>query len=169
MNCPACDYKLTVKHLTGITVDICEGGCGGIWFDWLELSKVDEKQEHVGEELLDTKRDENVVVDRENQRHCPRCLTPVMMRHFFSARQQVEVDECPECAGIWLDPGELASIRTRFPSEEERKRAAEEQFSDLLDKEFAEIREKRETQFEKDRAIARMFRFLCPSYYFPGK
>jgi Zn-finger nucleic acid-binding protein len=32
-------------------------------------------------------------------------------RHFFSAKRRIEVDECPNCGGYWLDAGELAQIR----------------------------------------------------------
>jgi uncharacterized protein len=29
----------------GITLEVCRGGCGGIWFDRYELMKVDESRE----------------------------------------------------------------------------------------------------------------------------
>jgi Zn-finger nucleic acid-binding protein len=32
-------------------------------------------------------------------------------RHFFSAKRRVEVDQCPNCGGYWLDAGELALVR----------------------------------------------------------
>jgi Zn-finger nucleic acid-binding protein len=32
-------------------------------------------------------------------------------RHFFSAKRRVEVDQCPNCGGYWLDAGELNQIR----------------------------------------------------------
>ena len=48
-----------------------------------------------------------------------------MMLHFFSVKQQVQVDECPSCAGIWLDCGELLRIRSEFKTEDERKQAAQ--------------------------------------------
>jgi Zn-finger nucleic acid-binding protein len=34
-----------------------------------------------------------------------------LKRHFFSAKRRVEVDQCPNCGGYWLDAGELALIR----------------------------------------------------------
>jgi Zn-finger nucleic acid-binding protein len=42
------------------------------------------------------------------------------MRHFFGLKSRVEVDECPNCAGYWLDSGELTKIK------EEHTRAASE-------------------------------------------
>jgi Zn-finger nucleic acid-binding protein len=34
-----------------------------------------------------------------------------LQRHYFSAKRRVEVDQCPNCGGYWLDAGELAAIR----------------------------------------------------------
>ncbi|MFB2922740.1 MULTISPECIES: zf-TFIIB domain-containing protein [Aerosakkonema] len=39
MKCPACENNLTEIVTEAITVDVCEGGCGGIWFDRFELSQ----------------------------------------------------------------------------------------------------------------------------------
>src|SRR5882672_2371300 len=41
MKCPACKSELREKGAGGMTVDICYGGCGGIWFDQRELERVD--------------------------------------------------------------------------------------------------------------------------------
>ena len=35
----------------------------------------------------------------------------VMLRRKFSASVPVDIDECPQCGGIWLDSDELARIR----------------------------------------------------------
>ena len=34
-----------------------------------------------------------------------------MLRRPYGARVPVEIDECPQCGGVWLDADELASIR----------------------------------------------------------
>ena len=41
MKCPACYNELTPRRAGQITVDVCDGGCGGIWFDNFELKRVD--------------------------------------------------------------------------------------------------------------------------------
>ena len=53
MQCPACERDLKEMEAGSITVDACVGGCGGIWFDVLELQEVDEAHEKDGEKLLD--------------------------------------------------------------------------------------------------------------------
>lgn len=170
MKCPACETELSEKTVDGIVVDVCAGGCGGIWFDQHELKKFDEPHEEGGLELLDVERDPGIHVDHEEQHPCPRCEagTP-MLRHFFSVKREVEVDECPTCAGFWLDAGELRDLRSLYPSEEARKQAAEEYFDDLFGFQLEALRKESEERKEKFRKTARMFRFICPSYYIPGK
>ena len=57
MDCPVCGRTLGRRTVGGLRVDVCEGGCGGIWFDQFELKKVDESSESAGEALLDIERD----------------------------------------------------------------------------------------------------------------
>jgi len=111
MNCPACDYVLTEMELGGVKVDVCHGGCGGIWFDAFELQRVDEQREVPTQHLLRIQRDPHRNLDLARKRACPRCDAIKLKRHFFSAKKQVEVDHCPNCAGYWLDAGELEKIR----------------------------------------------------------
>ncbi len=111
MKCPACFNPLTELQIGSVRVDVCRGGCGGVWFDAFELQRVDEEHETAGEPLLEIERDPRVVVDSARKRECPRCAGVKLHRHFFSAKRRVEVDECPNCGGYWLDAGELAQIR----------------------------------------------------------
>jgi uncharacterized protein len=111
MKCPACFNELSETHVGKLVVDVCQGGCGGIWFDAFELPHVDEALEAAGEGLLHIQRDEGLVVDSSRKRECPRCPEIKLHRHFFSAKRKIEVDQCPNCGGYWLDAGELASIR----------------------------------------------------------
>ena len=166
MKCPACGNALTQMNADTITVDVCKEGCAGIWFDNYELKKVDESHESAGECLLEIERQGATAVDHTQRRSCPKCRDQVMMRHFVSVKRQVEVDECPACAGIWLDHGELGSIRTQYASEEERKKAAGAYFDEVFGEKLAEMREE---NLQKSQRNARLFRFICPSYYIPGK
>jgi len=111
MNCPACSRKLTETKVGAVAVDVCSGGCGGIWFDAFELQRVDEQHEAAGKRLLEIPRNPAVIVDTTRKRACPRCDGVKLKRHFFSARRKVEVDQCPSCGGYWLDAGELEQIR----------------------------------------------------------
>ncbi len=45
--------------------------------------------------------------------NCPVCAVPLTM----STRQNVEIDYCPQCRGVWLDRGELDKIIERSAAE----------------------------------------------------
>lgn len=111
MKCPACDRQLSEVQVGAVAVDVCQGGCGGIWFDAFELQRVDEQHEAAGEHLVNIRRDPKLRVDHSRKRACPRCDGVNLKRHFFSPKIKVEVDVCPGCAGYWLDAGELEKIR----------------------------------------------------------
>ena len=53
MECPACHHTLEPMDAGGVSVDVCDQGCGGIWFTWMELQRFDEPKEAAGEALLD--------------------------------------------------------------------------------------------------------------------
>lgn len=169
MKCPACGNAMKEIQVADIAVDVCDGGCGGVWFDWFELKKVDEPDEAAGEELLDVARDPGVQVDCNAPRACPRCESQVMQKHFASVKREVAVDECPACAGFFLDHGELNSIRSQFASEDERAEAARQLFDELFDDEFAELEAESQEKLDNSRRLAHMFRFLLPSFYLKGK
>jgi len=169
MKCPACGTRLTEMVVGDVVVDVCQGGCGGIWFDNWELKKFDEPHEHLGEQLLDIDIAPNIKVDYSKRRQCPKCAGVTMMRHFFSVKREVEVDECAACAGIWLDAGELKRIRSEFNTEGERRQAAQEYFEEIFGKELDRMRRESQEKLERARRIAHIFRFICPSYYIPGK
>ncbi len=169
MKCTACGNELKQVVAGDVSVDVCEGGCGGMWFDHLELLKFDEPQERGGEALLDTHRTKELVIDENAQRKCPRCTDKTMLHSFYSVKRQVQVDQCPKCGGIWLDVGELATIRTQYASEGERKQAAEAYFDEIFGEKLVAMEAESEEKAEKAHRFARIFRFICPSYYIPGK
>jgi Zn-finger nucleic acid-binding protein len=108
MNCPACGGALKTRLAGSIPVDVCEGGCGGVWFDNFELRKIDEAGAQV---IRDLQRDASLHVSDDRRRYCPKCPEQVMLRRYFSRLRRTMIDECPNCAGIWLDAGEFEAIQ----------------------------------------------------------
>ncbi len=125
MNCPACDHQLTETQVGAVVVDICQGGCGGIWFDAFELKRVDERHEAAGEHLINIRRNPDRPVDLSRKRACPRCAGVKLKRHLFHPRSTVEIDHCPSCAGYWLDAGELEKIRLEQRSDATAAKSAQ--------------------------------------------
>ncbi len=170
VNCPACGHVLTSRTAGDVTVDVCDGGCGGIWFDHYELAKLDETSESAGEALLDVRRDPGVVVDPAERYRCPKSTTgAVLMRHFWSVKREVTIDECAECGGIFLDAGELGRIRNEFPTDEARHAAADAYFHEVVDPMLDRQHELDEEELARAQRFAHAFRFITPSWYIPGK
>jgi Zn-finger nucleic acid-binding protein len=91
------------------------------------------------------------------------------MRHFWSVKRAVTMDECPECGGIFLDAGELAGIRHEFATHEAKEAAADAYFKEVVDPMLDEQRHEDREEFERAQTFAHTFRFICPSTYLPGK
>ncbi len=160
--------------MSGVTVDVCQSGCGGVWCDRFELDKLVDLGADSEIDALAAERDPARSTDRGERPCCPRCGVP-MMRRLFSPQRRVEVEECPACAGFWLDSGELEQIRAplkhlvaREPDEERRKetvaaaaRTFDDQFAPLLSKALPESVEETEPRLV-ERLLGRVFPSLKP-------
>jgi Zn-finger nucleic acid-binding protein len=110
MKCPACASNLTEKQIGSICVQLCQAGCGGIWFDTFEVDQVDQETDTVGELLFQPERDSPVETDTSRPRNCPRCEGVQLKRVLLSPGSQVHISECPSCDGCWLDKRDLAAL-----------------------------------------------------------
>jgi Zn-finger nucleic acid-binding protein len=107
MKCPACKNPLREKGAGGMTLDVCYGGCGGIWFDATELERVSARAATTLHTIWNVPVSNVKLTD---PRLCPRCPERVLERKWFSELKQVEIDQCSQCGGIWLDAGEFSRI-----------------------------------------------------------
>lgn len=121
LNCPACNNTLTPCDTGSITVDICINGCGGIWFDRGELNKIDNGEETEGLVLYGIEKSPDVKVDSNAEKFCPVCKDKKMAKHSYSPKQNIEIDQCDICGGIWLDDCELEKIRELFKNDGEKQ------------------------------------------------
>ena len=152
----------------GVKLDVCKDGCAGIWFNAFELKKFDEPNEFAGDELLEMKPAPGVVVDQTQRYKCPECADhPVMMRHFESVKRGVTVDECPECGGDWLDPGELRNVRDEFPTEEARAQAAQAYFDEVFGGQLAAEKAKSDEQLAKAHKVRQPLPLHLPELLHP--
>ncbi len=157
---------MTQRDFGGVTVEVCADGCKGIWFDWFELSKLDEKNEGVGQALQDALQYPRVNDANRGQLNCPKCHEP-MHRHVYQHDKQVAIDECYDCGGFFLDSGELVEIRDNHMSQEEEDAYAQK----LIDNDpgyQAGLKDLAKDQL-RAAAIAHFTRFLRVSYYMTGR
>ena len=125
MRCPRCERNLNEFRVDGVEVDICDSGCGGIWFDRGEIKKFDEPHE-IGATLLSASP--QIIPEYKSEAMtCPKCeADSYLIKRWHNSKMEVRVDQCASCSGIWLDVGELSKIRAQFQSEQERQIAADE-------------------------------------------
>ncbi len=166
MNCPVCFREMIEKDFGGVKVDVCEDGCKGIWFGWLELSKLDEKNEGLGNALKEALNYPRANDANREQIKCPKCGIP-MHAHKYQSSKEVNVDECYACGGFFLDSGELTVIRDTFMSEEEETAYAQKLLAEMPD--YQEAKEDLAKDKKRAEAIRRYTRFMRLSYYMTGK
>ncbi len=59
---------------------------------------------------------------------CPTCKDVTLL---ISNRNEIEIDYCPECRGVWLDRGELDKIIEKSrPQESETRSSNENRYSE---------------------------------------
>ncbi|MCK5492703.1 MAG: zf-TFIIB domain-containing protein [Candidatus Omnitrophica bacterium] len=166
MMCPVCQKEMVEENFGGVVVDTCKNGCKGIWFDWIELSKLDESNEGIGRALQDALKNSKVNDETRERINCPKCNIKMHI-HKYKAAKEINVDECYVCAGFFLDSGELKEIRDNFMSEEEQSEYLNKLLEgNLLWQKSQKDIEKQELRAE---ALRKYTRFLRLSYYFTGK
>ena len=126
-NCPACQRKLRRFKAGTVTLDGCDGGCGGIWFDHRELARVNREHSDPDAQIADLSYDPSVRVHDDDIRQCPKCDGVTLEKKLHCLGSGVIMDVCPKCKGIWLDHGELDKIREALHPRPAKPRAVTRQ------------------------------------------
>lgn len=99
MMCPKCDRPMHQWTSYGVKLDHCNA-CKGLWFDRGELKR---HFANLGTPLSE----EDLAVNRKTQFKCPSCGEEPMIEAILD---EVPVDACPSCHGIFLDRGEVHEL-----------------------------------------------------------
>ncbi|MDQ9090297.1 zf-TFIIB domain-containing protein [Pseudoalteromonas haloplanktis] len=129
MHCPRTHIELTKLIVGGI--EVYSSSNGGVFFDNRQITNFSDptlKRALVLAEHLAALPDSDA--DLSSRINCPKCPSIVMMRRFFTPLHVVEIDECPNCAGIWLDPKELNKIHENHLSAREKQLLLNQQMND---------------------------------------
>ena len=123
IKCPACHKTMTkiFVHSANVNVDICLNGCGGIYFDNMEFYAFDENKENMYEITKALEGRKFQKVDQSKERLCP-IKKKKMVKNFTNLSKNVEVDDCYNCGGKFLDFGELETIRKESLTAGERRK-----------------------------------------------
>lgn len=166
MVCPACQNQMSERDFGGVKIDVCEDGCKGMWFDWIELSKLDEQNEGFGKALKQALNYPRLNDDNRKPIGCPKCSIPMFIHKYQSAKE-VNVDECYKCAGFFLDSGELKAIRDNHMSQEEQDAYTDKLINQVP--EYAKAQEDLEKLEARTQAIRKLTKYIRLSYYMTGK
>ncbi len=121
LKCPACGKDMEKVFITnqGISLDICTQGCGGIYFDNREFNKFDEQDEDISAVLEKINSSSFQKVNETMDRFCPNCGSKMVKNH-SSIHQTIQIDECYNCGGKFLDNSELVKIRAEYENNDQR-------------------------------------------------
>jgi Zn-finger nucleic acid-binding protein len=99
--CPRCHVPLEEVHAEEASIDRCKR-CGGTFFDQGEMLTALGRTADAS--FWD--RPENLGPLRDSGVKCPRCGGFLLLQTVSGDGAAVDIDRCPRCRGIWLDPGE---------------------------------------------------------------
>jgi len=165
MKCPVCSKEM-VEQDFGIKVDVCKNGCKGIWLDQGELVNLDEKNEGLGEALKEALNYPRANDGSRGQLICPKCNIPMQI-HKYKRSKEVNVDECYNCGGFFLDSGELTEVRDTYMSDQEVEAYMKKLIDEIPEYQTAKADIKR--MEERAEAIRRYTKFLRLSYWLGKK
>lgn len=129
IECPKCWITMRQEEVDvlgpNIIIDLCPE-CGGIWLDSGELNKL------LKDRKLSNYLTKHIGTQSKSKLVCPRCGWLMDIE----TAENVEVDVCLKCSGVWLDYGELEKLReiseAGFEGDELAK--AEERLEELRQK-----------------------------------
>jgi len=108
MICPRCNTDLEVQDRDGIRTSTCPQ-CNGNWIGGAALARLfdrDRDAPHIEEAL-----EAILGLDyRNSRRRCPECRSRQMKLLLVD---DIELDYCVSCKGLYFDPGELEQV---FPN-----------------------------------------------------
>lgn len=106
IECPRCFTKTIRKEVKvfgpNIEIDICPK-CNGIWLDSGELGKM------IKDKKITDYLTKDIGTKTESKLVCPRCGGLMDIEK----ADDIEVDVCLTCRGVWLDEGELEDLKSK--------------------------------------------------------
>lgn len=104
IRCPRCELYMKREEIEvpgpNIVIDFCSK-CGSYWFDRGELNR------YIKDKKPDRALRRARGMEDWGKPSCPRCGGTISMKFI----NDLEVDHCDSCGGIWLDHGELKTIQ----------------------------------------------------------
>jgi Zn-finger nucleic acid-binding protein len=158
--CPKCEIELIEELQGDMTLDVCLQ-CAGIWFDNDELNNIREQDPAVLMQIDQQFRPKTEPATSGGIRNCPACRLP-MRRYNYLYTSPIELDECEQCGGVWVDDGELEKMVIVL-NEAKTQSIPPEIKDDLA---IAQWQAEHQDQVARASIFKRFFRFLGGRLYF---
>lgn len=110
--CPACSTLLSRRRIGAVEIDGCSG-CGGIFLDDGELSRLYRDDPASLRRAGDSVRATQPPLKAERTGRCPKC-GQTLAAFEYPQFPGIRLDACPGCKGVWCDAGELTAIGDRI-------------------------------------------------------
>ena len=129
LQCPACHVEMKEVSAranpgTLIVLDQC-GQCGGIWCDKWELFPV-QPDEAKRLDPVDEEQLKNPVALEGKPLYCPRCTDRLHVFHDPVLPQEIQLQRCRRCDGIWLNRGQFGRYK-RFQQQSRSEKMPKEE------------------------------------------
>jgi Zn-finger nucleic acid-binding protein len=106
IKCPRCEIYMRKEEVevtgSNITIDFCIQ-CHSYWFDKGELNK------YIKTNVIDKNLKRTEGIQSWSKTVCPRCDGKISLKFI----EDLEVDHCDDCGGLWLDHGELKQLQDK--------------------------------------------------------
>jgi Zn-finger nucleic acid-binding protein len=109
--CPVCGEPFERITYEGVGAMRCTG-CGGYLINRNRLKGIQRRKQYP-REALERSLEHTTRSNLESKVLCPKCRTP-MQKNTHSFGVKLELDVCPDCQSVWLDPGELEQAQMEF-------------------------------------------------------
>lgn len=133
--CPQCGEELSSERRetagATVTVDVCPGG------DGVFLDEGETEQLTLGLELHPLLLDELAEDVGAPREECPDCNEIMVSEHLELAAEDIELDVCTVCHGIWLREDELSAMESMQAG---GPRMGEAEIDEIWDDELPELR-----------------------------
>jgi len=155
--CPKCKVQTVLVRYEGAAVRMC-GQCGGHWVSPIALKAISNRRDTEFNEAV--KEQFLRMAERSNSTETLLCMGcgKYMVKERFKDWDDIVIDRCPGCGGIWLDPGELEKIQIyweHFQDHPEQSDMDTLARRALLEAELAQRRRDEEQAAEDLREVAR--------------
>lgn len=101
--CPKCRETLTLQTAQGVGLGFCQA-CHGLWLSARALQTI--LLQRGSQNAAQVIPHLDMGFSHESKRLCVSCQKRLLVRRIMD----VEIDYCPQCKGVFLDPGELDAI-----------------------------------------------------------